>query len=126
MAIPSIRSAKGIIAAAGLARDDGRPPIDEEQLPLLINLLDQVSLALERARADADRREVTSLRERDRLRSALLSSVGHDLRTPLTGIIGAAAELRREGKMRRSGRDDRKRSGQARALHLEPSRHGAN
>lgn len=94
----SVRSAKGIIAAAGLARDDGRPPIDEEQRPLLMNLLDQVSLALGRARADADRREVTSLRERDRLRSALLSSVGHDLRTPLTGIIGAAAELRREGE----------------------------
>jgi two-component system sensor histidine kinase KdpD len=60
-------------------------------------LLDQLALALERARAEADKREVGSLRERDRLRTALLSSVGHDLRTPLTGIIGAAAELRREG-----------------------------
>jgi two-component system, OmpR family, sensor histidine kinase KdpD len=28
----------------------------------------------------------------------LLSSVGHDLRTPLTAVIGAAAELRREGQ----------------------------
>src|SRR6202007_1498926 len=37
----------------------------------------------------------TALRDRDRLRGALLSSVGHDLRTPLTAIIGAAAELRR-------------------------------
>jgi two-component system sensor histidine kinase KdpD len=79
----------------GLARDDGLQPVDDEQLPLLVNLLDQLALALVRARAEADRREVGSLRERDRLRSALLSSVGHDLRTPLTGIIGAAAELRR-------------------------------
>jgi two-component system sensor histidine kinase KdpD len=92
----AVRSPKGILAVAGLARDDGRPPVGEDELPLLINLLDQVSLALSRARADADRSEVTALRERDRLRSALLSSVGHDLRTPLTGIIGAAAELRRE------------------------------
>lgn len=92
-----VRSADAIIAAAGLARDDGRPPVSEDQLPLLANLLDQLALALVRARAEADRREVGSLRERDRLRSALLSSVGHDLRTPLTGIIGAAAELRREG-----------------------------
>jgi two-component system sensor histidine kinase KdpD len=84
-----------VIAAAGLARDDGVPPVAEEQIPLLDNLLDQLALALERARADSDRREVGSLRERDRLRSALLSSVGHDLRTPLTAIIGAAAELRR-------------------------------
>src|SRR5205807_4053607 len=61
------------------------------------NLFDQVALALVRARAEAENREVAGLRERDRLRSALLSSVGHDLRTPLTGIIGAAAELRRDG-----------------------------
>lgn len=93
----AVRSSDAILAAAGLARDDGRAPIDDDQLPLLTNLLDQLALALERARAEADRREVGSLRERDRLRSALLSSVGHDLRTPLTGIIGAAAELRREG-----------------------------
>jgi two-component system sensor histidine kinase KdpD len=90
-----VRSAGAVIAAAGLARDDGIPPVEEDRLLLLTNLLDQLALALERARADADRSEVDSLRERDRLRSALLSSVGHDLRTPLTGIIGAAAELRR-------------------------------
>lgn len=89
-------SSKGsVIAAVGLARDDGAPPVDYDQLPLLANLLDQLALALERARAEADRREVTALRDRDRLRGALLSSVGHDLRTPLTAIIGAAAELRR-------------------------------
>ena len=94
-----IRSSEAIIAAAGLARDDGHIPVDDEQLPLLENLLDQLALALERVRAETDRREVSSLRERDRLRTALLSSVGHDLRTPLTAIIGAAAELRcEEGK----------------------------
>jgi two-component system sensor histidine kinase KdpD len=92
-----IRSGGAILAAAGLARDDGMPPVDEEELPLLTNLLDQVALALERVRAEDDKREVTSLRERDRLRSALLSSVGHDLRTPLTAIIGYAAELRLTG-----------------------------
>lgn len=90
-----IRSGAAVLAAAGLARDDGVPPVSDADLPLLGNLLDQVSLALERARAEADRREVITLRERDRLRSALLSSVGHDLRTPLTAILGAAAELRR-------------------------------
>jgi two-component system sensor histidine kinase KdpD len=94
----SVRSAGTVIAAVGLARDDGMPPVDEDQLLLLGSLLDQLALALERARAESDRREVGSLRERDRLRSVLLSSVGHDLRTPLTGIIGAAAELRREGR----------------------------
>ena len=64
-------------------------------MPLLSNLLDQLALALERARLEAESREVAELRERDRLRSALLSSVGHDLRTPLTAIIAAASELGR-------------------------------
>ena len=91
----AVRAGGAVIAAAGLARDDGALPVDEDRLLLFGSLLDQLALALERARADADRREVGSLRERDRLRSALLSSVGHDLRTPLTSIIGAAAELRR-------------------------------
>jgi two-component system sensor histidine kinase KdpD len=95
-AFSPVRSSGGAIAAAGLARDDGHVPVDDEQLPLLENLLDQLALALERVRAEDDRREVSSLRERDRLRAALLSSVGHDLRTPLTAIMGAAAELRRE------------------------------
>jgi two-component system sensor histidine kinase KdpD len=35
------------------------------------------------------------LKERDRLRAALLSSVSHDLRTPLTTILGNIAELKR-------------------------------
>lgn len=96
-----VQAGTDILAAAALARDDGAPPLDDEQLPLLTNLLDQLALALERVRAESDRQEVTGLRERDRMRSALLSSVGHDLRTPLTGIIAASAELRREG------RDDR-------------------
>jgi two-component system sensor histidine kinase KdpD len=41
-------------------------------------------------------RALDGIRERDRLRGALLSSVGHDLRTPLTAIIAGADELRRE------------------------------
>jgi two-component system, OmpR family, sensor histidine kinase KdpD len=44
-------------------------------------------------RLETGNRDVDRLRERDRLRAALLSSVSHDLRTPLTAVIGAAAEL---------------------------------
>jgi two-component system sensor histidine kinase KdpD len=90
-----VSSRLAVLAAMGLARDDGAPPVSEEHLPLLSNLLDQVALALERARFEAETRGLDDLRERDRLRGALLSSVGHDLRTPLTAIIAAAGELRR-------------------------------
>lgn len=90
-----VKSGGRVLAAMGLARDDGRRPIDDDQLPLLTNLLDTTALSLERERLEREMQDVSSLRERDRLRGALLSSVGHDLRTPLTAILAAAAELRR-------------------------------
>jgi two-component system sensor histidine kinase KdpD len=92
-----VRSADSVLAAVGLARDDGAPPIEEEQLPLLTNLLDQLALALERARLENQTREFSALRERDRLRSALLSSIGQDLRPRIEAIAAAVRELRRSG-----------------------------
>jgi two-component system, OmpR family, sensor histidine kinase KdpD len=86
-----------VLAAAGLARDDGTPPVADEQLPLLVNLLDQVALALERARLETQARDFAALRERDRLRSALLSSIGQDLTPPIEAIASAVRELRRDG-----------------------------
>jgi len=93
----AISSQGEVIAAAGLARDDGAPPLDEEQLPLLTSLLDQVALALERARLERQAREFATLRERDRLRAMLLSSIGDDLGPPLSAIGEAVRELRRAG-----------------------------
>jgi two-component system sensor histidine kinase KdpD len=62
-------------------------------LPLLSSLIDQSALVLERLRLQAEMRDVDVVRTRDRLRAALLSSVSHDLRTPLTAVIAAAAQL---------------------------------
>ena len=90
-----------IIAAAGFARDDGAPPVRAEQFSLLHNLLDQVALALERARLEAEAREFAALRERDRLRSALVSSIGQDLNPRLKSIQSAVGELRRNGSVDR-------------------------
>jgi len=90
-----VRSAGSVIAAAGLARDDGRPPVNDDQLALLTNLLDQLALALERERLACETRNFAATRERDRLRSALLASIGQDLRPRLAAIGDAARELRR-------------------------------
>jgi two-component system sensor histidine kinase KdpD len=92
-----VRSADAVFAAIGLARDDGSVPVNEDQLPLVANLLDQVALALQRARLEAQAREFESLRERDRLRSTLLFSIGEDLRRPSETIVSAVRELRRSG-----------------------------
>lgn len=92
-----VASGQAVMAAAGLARDDGMPPVGEGQLQLLGNLLDQVALALERARLEREAHEFAATRERDRLRSALLASIGEDVKPRLTAIASAARALRREG-----------------------------
>jgi K+-sensing histidine kinase KdpD len=93
----AVASNQGVMATAGLARDDGASPVEEDQLPLLGNLLDQVALALERARLEGEAREFAALRERDRLRAALLASVGEDVKPRINAIITAARALKREG-----------------------------
>ncbi len=89
-----VKSESEVLAVMGLARDDGRQAVPDERSPLLTNLLDQVALALQRSALEAEVRGLDQVRERDRLRGALLSSVGHDLRTPLTAIVAAVGELR--------------------------------
>ena len=91
-----LRNASETLAAIGMSRDDGSEPVKSDQLSLLMNLLDQAALAIERARLTEEMQGMAQLKERDRLRAALLSSVSHDLRTPLTAILAAAAELRRD------------------------------
>jgi two-component system sensor histidine kinase KdpD len=55
--------------------------------------MDQVAVAIERTNLVTDIEEARLLTETERLRSALLSSVSHDLRTPLVSIIGSATGL---------------------------------
>lgn len=53
--------------------------------------------AHEIARLSEETKHVAALREADRMKDALLASVSHDLRTPLTSIRATAAEMRAEG-----------------------------
>ncbi len=70
-----------------------------DQRRLLETLVQQVALAVERTHLATDIEEARVHAETERLRAALLSSVSHDLRTPLVSIIGAATSLNsmREG-----------------------------
>jgi len=66
-------------------------------LPLLTNLLDQLALALERVRLDRQSRDFAAVRERDRVRATLLSSIGQDIRPLLDAMSGAVRALKRAG-----------------------------
>jgi two-component system sensor histidine kinase KdpD len=93
----AVSSQTAVLAALGLARDDGAPPIAEEQVSLLTSLLDQVALALERARLEREARDFAAVRERDRIRSALLASIGEDLMPALKSVGAGVRALRRGG-----------------------------
>ena len=91
-----ILSGKDVLAAVGLARDDGAPAVLEERVPLLLSLIDQIALALERARLEQEAREFAEMRERDKVRSVLLASIGNDLKPVISAITQAAREQRRK------------------------------
>jgi two-component system sensor histidine kinase KdpD len=76
------------VAAIGVS-DQGEAP-DE---PLIGALVEQGAVALERAAFAIQAADARALDRSDRLRSALLNSVSHDLRTPLSTVLGAATTL---------------------------------
>ena len=57
-------------------------------------MIDQGALSVERVRLAEDLDSAKRVAETDRLRSSLLTSISHDLRTPLSSILGAATTLR--------------------------------
>ena len=67
--------------------------LDPEQLHLLESLINQVALAIERTRLSDEAQQAHVRVETERMRNAILSSVSHDLRTPLATITGAASSL---------------------------------
>ncbi len=69
-------------------------PLDPDQETLVTTLCRQLAMALERTRLVNELGAVRISEENERLRSALLSSVSHDLRTPLASIIGSASSLK--------------------------------
>lgn len=88
-----------VLGVFGLSKETGGDPVRSDQLPLLLSLVDQAALALERIALEQEMASVSQLKERDRLRAALLSSVSHDLRTPLTTILASIAELKRAASL---------------------------
>jgi two-component system sensor histidine kinase KdpD len=90
--LPLIGSSGAIGVVAVRPRDSGLL-LDPEQLHLLESLVNQVALAIERTRLSEEAQSAHVRVETERMRNAILSSVSHDLRTPLATISGAASSL---------------------------------
>lgn len=81
------------VGVLGVLHRTERPALDAGERDLLDALGAQAALSLERARLQAERGDALRRADREQLRNALLSSVSHDLRTPLGAITGAASSL---------------------------------
>ncbi|HEX8446107.1 MAG TPA: sensor histidine kinase KdpD [Sphingomonas sp.] len=88
-----LKTALGVLGVLGIARDAGSDPVAADKHVLFATLLGQAALAHERLQLEQQARDVSALQQRDALRATLLSSIGHDLKTPLTAVVAAADEL---------------------------------
>ena len=89
-----MHTGRGAVGIVGIDGDKPGPPLTPDQRRLLDALMDQAALAIERVRLVEDLERAKRTAETDRLRSALLTSISHDLKTPLAAVLGAAGALR--------------------------------
>ncbi|MBI3445822.1 MAG: GAF domain-containing protein, partial [Magnetospirillum sp.] len=88
-----LRTARSPVGVLGVQMMEDADLPSPEQMRLLETLADQAAIAIERTTLVSDIETARVATERERLRSALLSSLSHDLRTPLVSIMGAASSL---------------------------------
>ena len=88
----AIRSERQVWSVVGI-RADSAPVIDEYRKNLMISILDECALALEKDLMTREKQRVEENARQETLRANLLRSISHDLRTPLTSISGNAALL---------------------------------
>jgi len=89
-----MRTGRGPVGVVGIDSDKPGPLLTPDERRLLDALIDQSALAIERVHLVEDMDRVKRTVETEHLRSALLTSISHDLKTPLASVLGAAGTLR--------------------------------
>lgn len=108
----------GPIGVVAVRPKDAGSLLNSEPVHLLESLVNHIALALERTRLSEEAHQAHMQAETERMRNAILSSVSHDLRTPLATITGAASGLIEEhGRLDSSARLEL-----ARSIHREADR----
>jgi two-component system sensor histidine kinase KdpD len=92
-----LRGGRGSVGIVAIRPERSNAFVDPEQRQLLETFVTQIASALERVRLAEEARHAEIEAEAERLRSSLLSSVSHDLRTPLGVITGATSTLLQDG-----------------------------
>jgi two-component system sensor histidine kinase KdpD len=91
-----LRSPQGVIGVCGFRYD--AQPLDSGDERIFGATVHQAAIAIDRARLSKAAMEQTAKLAGDRFRSALLSSISHDLKTPLATITGSVTSLKEFGE----------------------------
>jgi two-component system sensor histidine kinase KdpD len=88
---------RGPIAVCGFEPHSRDQAISGDDERALSSILDQTAIALDRILLAREAVKAAAMQENEKVRDALLASLSHDLRTPLSAIAGAATSLRSLG-----------------------------
>jgi len=91
-----LKTARGQIGVIGIRPKESGRFLTPEQRQTFDAFSHQAALAVERAVLAEQARQTELLQATEKLQTALLSSISHDLRTPLVSITGALSSLREE------------------------------
>lgn len=93
----AVRGSGNVLAVAGIAMGKSVPAehidLDSDEKNLMMAMLDECGIVLEKHHLDEERKRAEMKAEHETLRANLLRAISHDLRTPLTSIIGNAGIL---------------------------------
>ena len=109
---------RGTVGVIGLLKPATESLMRQEEARLLDTLVHQVAINLERAHLAQEMHRSEMLAATEKLRSALLMSISHDLKTPLASILGNVTGLLRYGHLY----DDRMRTETLAAMEEETRR----
>ncbi|MCJ7831592.1 MAG: DUF4118 domain-containing protein [Dehalococcoidia bacterium] len=88
-----LETSRGVVGVLGLKPTDPNSRLSSDQLQVLDAFASQAALAVERVKLAEQAGRAEVLQATERLQTALLNSISHDLRTPLVAITGALSSL---------------------------------